>query len=239
MALVLDKEHIPRHIAIIMDGNGRWAKEKRLARTEGHREGMKRVEEIVDAADALGVRYVTFFAFSTENWRRSKTETVMLMRFLDIFLQCNLKRLIKNNIRFLAIGRKEPIPEYAWKRLIATQAQTKENSGLTLILAFNYGSRQEIADAARKIAEEALAGRLVPGDINEENFGEFLYTKGIPDPDLLIRTSGEVRISNFLLWQLSYAELCFPKVYWPEFKRQNFEEAISEYQRRTRRFGAV
>lgn len=239
MTITLDKERIPLHIAIIMDGNGRWAKEKRLARSEGHREGMKRVEEIVEAADALGVHYLTFFAFSTENWRRSRIETAMLMRFLDIFLQRNLKRLLKNNVRFLAIGRKEPIPEFVWKRLVVTQERTKENSGLTVILAFNYGSRQEIADAVRKIAKEVLEGTLGIEDISEENFGEFLYTKGIPDPDLLIRTSGELRISNFLLWQLSYAELCFPKVYWPEFKRQNFEEAISDYQRRTRRFGAV
>lgn len=237
--MVLEKENIPRHVAIIMDGNGRWAKERNLARTEGHREGIKRAEEILEAADDIGVKILTYFAFSTENWKRPRIEVEVLMRLLDVFLKRNIKRLLKNNMRLRVIGRREPIPEYLWKRLVSAQAQTQENNGLTVILAFNYGSRQEIVDAVGKIVKGILSEKLSLKDLDEGNFGDFLYTKGIPDPDLLIRTSGESRISNFLLWQLSYAELCFTKVHWPDFRRKNFEEAISDYQKRTRRFGAL
>lgn len=236
---MLDKNSIPRHVAIIMDGNGRWARERGFARSQGHREGVKRAEEILEAADEAGVKFLTFFAFSAENWKRSQAEVAVLMRLLDVFLKRNLRRLMKHNMRLRVIGRKEPIPDFLWKRLVDSQAQTKENTGLTVILAFNYGARQEIVDAVKKIAQEVGERKRRAEDINEDNFNNFLYTAGLPDPDMLIRTSGEVRISNFLLWQLSYAELYFPKVCWPDFKRDNFIEAIREYQRRARRFGAA
>lgn len=236
---MFDQENIPRHVAIIMDGNGRWAKERGLPRTEGHREGMERAKEIIEASRDIGIKFLTYFAFSAENWKRPKVEINILMRLLDIFLQRNIKRLIKNDICLKVIGRKEPIPGYLWKRLLSSQAQTKTNKGLTVILAFNYGSRQEIVDAARKIAQEVIENRLSLGQVAEGNFSDFLYTAGIPDPDLLIRTSAEMRISNFLLWQLSYTELYFPKVLWPDFKRENLEEAIREYQSRSRRFGGL
>lgn len=236
---MLDQNNIPRHIAFIMDGNGRWAKERGLPRTDGHREGVKRADEILAAAAQIGVKFVTFYAFSSENWKRPKREIDILMRLLDVFLGRNIQKMMKNNIRFLVIGRREPMPDYLWKKLEKARERTKNNSGLSAILAFNYGSRQEIIDAARRLVKDALGKKISPEDINEDNFGDFLYTAGIPDPDLLIRTSGEQRISNFLLWQLSYSELLFPEVYWPDFRRQNLEEAISEYQRRLRRFGGL
>lgn len=236
---MLDKNNIPRHIAIIMDGNGRWAKERGLARSEGHRQGVKRAEEILKAANEIGVKFITFFAFSAENWRRPKQEVNVLMNLLSIFLSRNLKMMMKNNIRLNVIGRREPIPEGLWQRLSQAKDETKENSGLTAILAFNYGARQEIVDAAKRLINEVLADRLSLDKISEENFGNFLYTAGIPDPDLLIRTSSELRISNFLLWQLSYSELFFSEVCWPDFGRQNLEQAISDYQKRIRRFGAI
>ena len=237
--LMLDKSNLPRHIAIIMDGNGRWAKSKGFSRAQGHREGIKRVEEILGAASDLGVKFITLYAFSSENWKRPKVEVGILMHLLDIFLGRYVRMMMKNNIRFLTIGRKEPIPERLWKKLLAAKEKTKNNHGLTAVFAFNYGSRQEIVDAVKEIAGNILEKRLKPEDISEERMGDFLDTKGIPDPDLLIRTSGEQRISNFLLWQLSYAELFFTKTYWPDFKKENLEEAIGEYQARVRRFGQL
>ena len=236
---MIDTSNLPGHIAIIMDGNGRWAKNKGLTRAQGHREGIKRVEEILSQASDLGIKFVTFYAFSSENWKRPKVEVGILMHLLDIFLGRYVRMMMKNNIRFLTIGRKEPIPERLWKKLLAAKEKTKNNRGLTAVFAFNYGSRQEITDAVKKIADDILEKRLRPEDVSEERIGDFLYTKGIPDPDLLIRTSGEQRISNFLLWQLSYAELFFTKTYWPDFKKENLEEAISEYQTRVRRFGGI
>lgn len=236
---MLDKNNIPRHIAIIMDGNGRWAKERGLPRSRGHREGAKRVEELLKSADKLGIKFLTFFTFSTENWKRPKKEISMLMRFLYNFLGRNIKMMKDNNIRLIVIGRRKPIPDYLWERLIKAQDQTKDSKGLTVILAFNYGARQEIIDGIKKVVDSVLDRRLSLKDLNEDNFSSFLYTKDIPDPDLLIRTSGELRISNFLLWQLSYAEFYFPKVYWPDFKKENLEEAIMSYQNRSRRFGAI
>lgn len=236
---MVDKDNIPEHVAIIMDGNGRWAKERGLARAQGHREGIKRVKELLKSACELGIKFLTIFAFSTENWKRPRLEVNMLMRSLDNFLSRNIKTLVKDNIRLLVIGSKKSVPDYLWKKLVKAQEQTRESGGLTVILAFNYGGRTEIVDALRLAAKEILAGRILPEDINEENFGKFLYTAGLPDPDLLIRTSGELRMSNFLLWQLSYAELYFSSVYWPDFKRQNLEEAIISYQKRVRRFGAL
>ena len=236
---MIDKNNLPKHIAIIMDGNGRWARQKGLSRIEGHREGIKRAEEIIEAADEIGIKFITFFAFSCENWKRPRLEVETLMRLLDMFLKKNLKRLMENNVRLKAIGRKDPIPDYLWRNLCQTQDATANNTGLTVVLAFNYGSRQEIADAAKNIARDVLEKRLNLEDLDEKAVEGFLYTAGIPDPDLLIRTSAELRVSNFLLWQISYAELYFPEVLWPDFKRPNLEEAINVYQNRARRFGEI
>jgi undecaprenyl diphosphate synthase len=234
-----DKNNIPKHIAIIMDGNGRWAKERGLSRTEGHREGIKRVKEIVKACAELGVKVVTFFAFSTENWARPKKEIDMLMRSLSLFLDREIKELDKNNIKFIAIGRTEPIPKYIQTQIRDAENKTRGNSGLVVVLALNYGARQEIVDAAKKFAVSVIKAETNLEDLDVQGFSRYFYTAGLPDPDLLIRTSGEMRLSNFLLWQLSYTELYFPKKYWPEFKRQDLERAIGIYQKRQRRFGAI
>jgi len=236
---MIDNKCIPRHVAIIMDGNGRWAKEKGLPRTAGHREGTKRVKEIVRAAADLGIDFITFFAFSVENWSRPKKEIDMLMRYLSDFLSRELRSMEKRNIRFRVIGRDNPLLEGLQKKIREAEAKTKDNTGLTVILALNYGSKQEIVDAAKRFAQSVLRLELRPEDLDDGSFSRFLYTQELPDPDLLIRTSGEMRISNFLLWQLSHAELYFPRKYWPDFKRGDLEEAIREYQRRERRFGGV
>lgn len=231
--------NIPKHIAIIMDGNGRWAKRKGLPRAAGHRKGIDRIREIIKAADASGVKAVTFFAFSAENWSRPKIEVSMLMRSLDNFLTRRLKELDEDNIRFMVIGRKDPIPKYLQDKIKQSQEKTAGNTGMIVALALNYGSRQEIVDAARKFAKAALAGRADPDKLDPDGFAGFLYTAGLPDPDLLIRTSGEMRISNFLLWQIAYAELYFPDKYWPDFTKDDLKEAIAVYQKRERRFGGI
>jgi len=236
---MIDKDNIPVHVAIIMDGNGRWAKKRGLPRTEGHREGIGRIKEILKDAGELGIRFLTLFTFSTENWKRPKSEVDMLMRHLDRFLSRNMKELDKNNIRLKIIGRRQPIPDYLWEKLVEAQDLTKENSGLTVNLAFNYGSRQEIIDAARNAAKEILDKKMDIEELTESKFGDFLYTHGMPDPDLLIRTASEMRLSNFLLWQLSYAEFYFCDTYWPDFRKEDLEKAISEYQKRARRFGGI
>ncbi len=236
---MIDKNKIPRHVAIIMDGNGRWAKEKGLPRTAGHREGIKRVLEIVKAAAKWGVEVVTFFAFSTENWSRPKKEVDMLMHSLKFFLEREVRELNKNNVRLKFVGRAAPIPESLLKKLREAERLTQDNTGITMVLALNYGSRQEIVDAAKKFADEVLFKKARVEDLNEERFSHYLYTADLPDPDLLIRTSGEMRISNFLLWQLSYAELHFPNKYWPDFKEEEFCKALEAYQNRERRFGGI
>ena len=236
---MIDKSNIPQHIAIIMDGNGRWAKNRSLSRTAGHREGIKRVKEIVKAAGELGVKVVTFFAFSSENWSRPKKEVDLLMKYMVSFLGRELKEMEKNNIRFLSIGRDEPLPLAVRKKAQEAQDRTKDNSGLTVVLALNYGSRQEIVDAAKDFANDVLQGKAQIKDLDEEMFSRYLYTAGLPDPDLLIRTSGQLRVSNFLLWQLSYAEMYFPKKFWPDFGPEDLKEAIEEYQSRERRFGGL
>jgi undecaprenyl diphosphate synthase len=234
-----DKNKVPRHVAIIMDGNGRWAKERGLPRSAGHREGIKRIEEILKTAADAGVKLLTLFAFSTENWKRPKVEIGILTRSLSNFLERRLGELMEQNVRFMVIGRRRPIPDYLWQQLDKTQDKTKDNNGLTVILAFNYGARQEIADAAKRAAQEVLEGRLSIEDLNEGTFGKFLYTASVPDPDFLIRTSGELRLSNFLLWQLSYAEFYFTDTYWPDFGKKEFVEALKDYANRSRRFGAA
>lgn len=236
---MLDKDNIPKHVAIIMDGNGRWAKERGLARTQGHRVGIKRIREIVKAADEFGIKVITFFTFSTENWSRPKKEVGMLMRYLDNFLTREINELDKNNVKFIVIGRGKPIPQYLLNKIQEAQVRTKDNTGMTVVLALNYGSRQEIIDAVKKFTESVIKGEINLEDLDVESFGDYFYTVGLPDPDLLIRTSGEMRLSNFLLWQLSYTELYFPKKYWPDFGKEELEKAIMEYQRRERRFGGI
>ncbi|MFA5096093.1 MAG: isoprenyl transferase [Candidatus Omnitrophota bacterium] len=233
------KNNIPKHIAIIMDGNGRWAASRSLPRTEGHRGGARRVKEIVKAAGELGVKVITFFAFSSENWSRPRKEIDMLMRYLKDFLGREIKEMEKNNIRFLGIGRDAPLPPALQAKIREAEQRTAGNTGLTVVLALNYGSRQEIVDAVRKFAGDVLSGKARISDLDEKSFSQYLYTRQLPDPDLLIRTSGQLRLSNFLLWQLSYAELYFPDKFWPEFKAGDLKAAIEEYGSRERRFGGI
>ncbi len=234
-----DSLKIPKHIAFIMDGNGRWAKQRGLNRTAGHREGVKRVKEIIRGSGQLGIEVVTFFAFSTENWSRPKNEVSVLMRYLDNFLGKEINELHKNNMRFMVIGRGDPVPKYLQAKIKKAQEKTIGNTGLKVVLAINYGGRQEIMDAARQFAKDVLAGKVDIDGLEEKLFSNYFYTAGIPDPDLLIRTSEEMRISNFLLWQLSYSEFYFPKKYWPDFGINDLKEAIKEYQTRERRFGGL
>ena len=234
-----NNSNIPRHVAFIMDGNGRWAKARGMSRASGHRKGVERVKEIIRGAGSLGIQVVTFFAFSTENWSRPKNEVNALMRYLDNFLSKEINQLHKNNVRFVVIGRAEPIPKYLQVKIKKTQEKTADNTGLVVVLALNYGGRQEILDAAKKFAREALAGEINPDILDEKKFRDYFYAADIPDPDLLIRTSNEMRISNFLLWQLSYAELYFSHKYWPDFGLDELKVAIDEYQKRERRFGGL
>jgi undecaprenyl diphosphate synthase len=236
---MLDKNNIPKHVAIIMDGNGRWAKERGLPRSAGHRAGINRVKEIIKAASELGVKVVTLFAFSTENWSRPKKEINLLMRALNNFLDREINELDKNNIRLMVIGQDKPTPQYLLAKIKKAKERTKDNTGLIFVLALNYGSRQEIVDAVKKFTNAVIKDKANLEDLDMENFSNYLYTAGLPDPDLLIRTSGQMRISNFLLWQLSYTELYFPRKYWPDFGKEDLEKAIDIYQRRERRFGKI
>jgi len=232
-------KQVPEHVAIIMDGNGRWAKQKHLSRSKGHTEGVKRAEDIIDAADAMGVKFLTLFTFSTENWKRPESEVSILMNIVNAVLKKKLNKLKKRNMIFNIIGRKDRIPEPVLTSINTVIEETKNNQGLVVNLAFNYGSRLEIVDAVKKIFEEIERGQLKANEIDENTISNFLYTKDIPDPDLLIRTSGERRISNFLLWQLSYSEFYFTDVFWPDFGAEEFQRAISDYQNRDRRYGEV
>ncbi len=236
---MIDKNDIPRHVAIIMDGNGRWAKERGLPRSAGHRAGINRVKEIIKAASDFGIKVVTLFAFSTENWSRPKKEISLLMHALNNFLDRQINELDKNNIKLMVIGTDKAVPQYLLAKIKKAKERTQGNTGLIFVLAFNYGSRQEIIDAVKKFTEAVIKKEASPEDLNMESFSNYLYTAGLPDPDLLIRTSGEMRISNFLLWQLSYAELYFLKKYWPDFVKEDLEKAIDIYQRRERRFGEI
>jgi undecaprenyl diphosphate synthase len=236
---MLAKNNTPKHIAFIMDGNGRWAKQRGLPRTAGHLEGIKRVKEIIRGSGALGVEVVTFFTFSTENWDRPKKEIAMLMRYLGKFLDSEIKELERNNMRFRVIGQNDPLPKIIQQKIQAAQNRTKDNTGLVVVLALNYGSRQEITDAAKRFAARVLKDNALLKQLTCEEFSGYFYTADLPDPDLLIRTSGEMRISNFLLWQLSYAELYFSRKYWPDFTINELKEAINDFQARERRFGGV
>lgn len=228
---------LPGHIAIIMDGNGRWAKARMLPRIMGHRKGVETVREIVEESSNIGIGYLTLFAFSAENWSRPKTEVRSLMTLLKKYIRMEVPLMMRNNIRFNVIGSRSDLPEDVAHALDDARRVTSENSGMTLTLALSYGSRQEIIDASRRIAEDILDGSLKPGDVTEDLFSSYLYTSGLPDPDLLIRTSGEMRISNFLLWQLAYSELYFTDINWPDFNRNELRKAIKNFQLRERRFG--
>lgn len=237
MQVELKKENLPNHVAIIMDGNGRWASSRGLSRTQGHIAGVKRVEEVLDAANEAGIGVLTMYTFSTENWRRPKTEVAMLMNTLSAVLQRKTAKLVKDNIRFQTIGRREKIPESVLQIMDNVIEQTKNCTGMVMNLAFNYGSRVEIVDAVQLIAQSVKNGTLEVEQITEQTISQSLYTKNLPDPDLLIRTSGEKRVSNFLLWQLSYAEFYFTDKYWPDFDTTEFHQALLSYQNRERRFG--
>ena len=236
---MIDKSKLPRHIAIIMDGNGRWAKERGFPRIMGHRAGIKAVREITEACAKMDIQVLTLYAFSVENWRRPRHEVDTLMDFLDKFLKKELKTLNKNNIRLTAIGRLDGLPGFVQEQLKSTIEKTKSNKGLILNLALNYGGRSEIVDATKRIVRELEDGNLKLKDLNEETFSKFLYTVNLPDPDLLIRTSGELRISNFLLYQISYTEIYVSPKYWPDFHKEDLEQAIEEFEKRERRFGGI
>ncbi|MGJ8644010.1 MAG: isoprenyl transferase [Luteolibacter sp.] len=228
-----------QHIAIIMDGNGRWAKERGLPRAEGHRAGAESVREVLDACKEIGAKYLTLYAFSSENWNRPEAEIEALMALLNHFLDEKAEELNKQNVRLKAIGQIERLPKSTRDRLTRIQEHTKDNDSMTLVLALSYGSREEITRATRSIAEDAIAGKISPDEITPELFSNHLYTADIPDPDLLIRTSGEMRISNFLLWQISYSEIVIVKKMWPDFRQDDLFEAVEEFKKRHRRFGAL
>ena len=232
-------DKLPRHIAVIMDGNGRWARERGLPRIEGHRRGSESVRACTAACIEAGVPYLTLYAFSKENWQRPADEVGALMVLLDRFLAERTAEIMERNIRLRAIGHVQDLPDKARKRLEDTIAKSADNTALTLTLALSYGARTEIADAARQIAREAKAGTLDPESVNEDTISSHLYTADVPDPDLLVRTSGEMRISNFLLWQISYAEIVVTPKLWPDFAKEDLFAAMQEYARRSRRYGGI
>ncbi|HUN65838.1 MAG TPA: isoprenyl transferase [Bacteroidota bacterium] len=233
------KGNIPAHIAVIMDGNGRWAKKRGLPRIAGHHEGVESVRDTVEACGQLGVKYLTLYAFSTENWKRPKEEVSLLMRLLMGALRDETDKLHRNNVRVHTIGDTASLPAEVQTELKEAIERTKQNSGLNLLLALSYSGRWDMATAMRAIAHEVEAGKIGAGAIDETLIGKYLSTGGIPDPDLLIRTSGEFRISNFLLWQLAYSEIYISPCYWPDFRRAELYNAIGDYQQRERRFGMV
>ena len=230
---------LPTHVAIIMDGNGRWARERNLPRVEGHRTGAESVRNIVRTAGEIGIKYLTLYAFSVENWNRPKDEVDTLMKYLERYLRSETPELDRNNVRLEVIGQIYRLADSVQKELKKSIATLSKNNGLTVVMALSYGARTEIVDAIRAIAEKVEKGKLDPAEINEAVISQHLYTRNIPDPDLLIRTSGEMRVSNFLLWQISYAELVVTPTLWPDFRKAQFFEAMEEYARRHRRFGAL
>ena len=230
---------IPRHIAVIMDGNGRWALQQGKQRFEGHQRGAVVAREITEICSELGVGQLTLYCLSSENWKRPKEELDFLMQLLRHYMVDERPTMMKNNLRLKIIGRRERIPDFALEEMDRTVEITSQNTGMALCLAINYGSRDEIVDAVKHIAREIEQKTLSPDDIDETLFADRLYTAGCPDPDLLIRTSGELRLSNYLLWQLSYAEIWITQTYWPDFNRELLLEAIDSYSQRQRRFGAV
>ena len=233
----VDLGRLPRHIGIIMDGNGRWAKRRLLPRIAGHREGVKAVDRVVAHARRMGVKALTLYSFSLENWSRPRDEVDALMGILAEYLDRELRRMLREGIRFNAIGHVEDLPVFAQKMVSDAMRDTADQQGMVLTLALSYSSRREIADAARALAREAAAGKLDPEDIDEADLARHLYTAGLPELDLLIRTSGELRLSNYLLWQAAYAELYFTDLYWPDFGERELEAAILDFQSRVRKFG--
>jgi undecaprenyl diphosphate synthase len=235
----LDPDTLPRHIAIIMDGNGRWAQQRGLPRVEGHRRGTQSVRATVEECCRLGIEQLTLYCLSVENWKRPQLELDFLMALLHQYLLEERAEIMEQNIRFMTIGRRDGLPEEVLREIDENIRLSRDNTGLTLCLAINYGGRTELIDAARSLAEQVKHGALEPAQIDEEAFGNALYTAGMPDPDLLIRTAGEMRVSNFLLWQISYAELWVTERCWPEFDPGTLHEALREFARRERRFGGI
>ncbi len=233
----IKRENIPQHIAVIMDGNGRWAKKKGAARIFGHRNAIQAVRDISEAAAELGVKFLTLYAFSTENWDRPKEEVNALMQLLFATIRNETPTLMKNNIKLSAIGNLDILPKNCQESLEEAMGKTQKNTGMTLVLALSYSGRWEILNAVRTIAQDIKTAKLDPTQITDSVFAEYLNTHHIPDPELVIRTSGEMRISNFLLWQLAYAELFFTDILWPDFRKENLYEALLDYQNRERRFG--
>ena len=236
LAKEIDFTRLPKHVAIIMDGNGRWAKKRRLPRIEGHRAGSKSVQEVVETSARLGIKYLTLYAFSKENWKRPKREISTLWRLLEDYLKREDKVLVNNNLRLKVIGQVEEIPAEVQGELRRVEELTKNNTRMTVVLALNYGGRAEIVDAVKKIMVER---NIEPESLTEEMFSSYLYTSGIPDPDLLIRTSGELRISNFLLWEIAYSEIWITPAFWPDFRKKHILQAVIEFQKRERRFGDI
>ncbi|MCD3298222.1 isoprenyl transferase, partial [Clostridium botulinum] len=235
----LNKDNIPKHIAIIMDGNGRWAKQKKLPRTLGHKAGVETIREIVKECSKLDVKILTLYAFSTENWKRPKEEVGALMKLLVEYLKKELKELHEENVVIRTIGDISKLPNICQEELTNAYNTTKNNTGLTLNLALNYGGRDEIINAMKVIGEKIQEGDLSPEDINEKLISQFLYTKNLDDPDIIIRTAGEQRLSNFLLWQCAYSEFWYTDIKWPDFKKDDLCKAIYDYQNRDRRFGGL
>jgi len=229
----------PRHVAIIMDGNGRWATSRGLSRSEGHKAGVETVRSTVKAASELGIKYLTLFGFSSENWKRPEDEVSYLMNLIRIYLKKEISELNKNGVRLRIIGNRSKLPSDIVEEIKICEDATKDNEKITVVIALSYGGRQDIVDAASLIAEKVKSGEINLSDIDENMFSNNLSTAGIPDPDLMIRTSGEQRVSNFLMWQLSYSELYFTDVHWPDFSKSDLELAIDSYLKRDRRFGEV
>jgi len=232
----LDFSRLPRHVAVIMDGNGRWAKKRRLPRVEGHRAGAKSVREIIETCARLGIEFLTLYAFSKENWKRPKREVATLWRLLKEYLEKEDKVLVENRFHLRFIGQREAIPDSVRRELERVEELTKNYNRLTIILALNYGGRDEIVDAVKKILREK---DFDINNLDEEKFSQYLYTIDVPDPDLLIRTSGELRVSNFLLWQIAYSEIWITQDFWPDFRKKQLLQALVDYQKRERRFGDI
>ena len=230
---------VPRHVAVIMDGNGRWATQRGFPRVAGHHEGVKAARRLVRASDELGLRYLTLYAFSTENWSRPAHEVSLLMSLLERAIVAELPELMERNIRLRIIGREDGVPSQVRRGIDRVVSGTARNTGLQLYMAFNYGGRDELLDAFRSLARRVMAGELAPEEITEAHVSRALYMRDVPDPDLLIRTSGEMRVSNFLLWQIAYTELWITPTLWPDFGAADLYRAVADFQRRTRRFGGV
>ncbi len=235
----LDMERIPAHIAIIMDGNGRWAKQRKLPRTMGHRAGMKNIKMMVEESSNLGVKYLTLYAFSTENWKRTKEEVGALMDLVVEFINKEFEELHRNNVKLNSIGDISKLPEKSKAAVEDAMYKTRNNTGLTLNIALNYGGRDEIVKGVKEIAKEVLEGKLQIDNIDDKIISDHLYTSGMPDPDIIIRPSGELRLSNYLLWQSAYSEFWFSNINWPDFTKEDLRRAIGDFQKRDRRFGGV